>query len=71
MSFHLGYFNVKSDRLFSLDCDVQHRPEQATVFKVALPRDFPRIQRDVLSGSQKLPISSVRRDLLVCIGAEL
>lgn len=46
---------TKSDRLFSLDCDVQHRPEQATVFKVALPRDFPRIQGDVLSGSQKLP----------------
>lgn len=33
---------TKSDRLFSLDCDFQPRPEQATARKAALPRDFPR-----------------------------
>lgn len=41
---------TKSDRLFSLDCDFQHRTEQATMFKAALPRNFPRIHRDIPAG---------------------
>lgn len=46
---------TKNDRLFSLDCDFQHRSEQATMFKAALPRDFPRVHRDVPSESQNFP----------------
>lgn len=46
---------TKSNRLFSPDCDFQHRPVQATMFKVPLPWDFLRIHRDVPVESQTFP----------------
>lgn len=52
--FHLGYFN-QEDRLFSPDSDFQHRPVQATMFKMPLPWDFLRIHRDVPAESQNFP----------------
>lgn len=45
---------TKNDGLFILDCDFQQGSEQVTMFKVALPMDFPRIHRGVPSGSQNV-----------------
>lgn len=48
---------TKSDRLFSLDCEFQHRQEQGSMLKVALPRVFSEVV-DMFPLSHKFPISS-------------
>lgn len=55
MCYFIWGILTKSDRLFSPDSDFQHRPVQATMFKMPLPWDFLRIYRDVPAKSQNFP----------------
>lgn len=48
---------TRSNILFSLDCEFQHRQEQGSMLRVALPKGFSEVV-DMFPLSHKFPISS-------------